>query len=210
MRHGILLNRWFLAPMARYFTGLGYEVYNSSYPSTRKTIQDHAKDLYEEIRRVAASAGNDVEIYFVTHSLGGLVLRYLLTHYEVPRTRRAVQIVPPNQGASVARQLKDDLFYRWVYGRHAGRQLTEDPEGIFAECGVPKNVEIGILAGVLSPLRVINVPVERPHDGVVSYREALLGDFPVLKLRVGHTPALFLPSVWRHVAFFLENGQFEV
>lgn len=209
MRHGILLNRFFMAPMATFLRRRGFTVHNTSYPSTRKTIQDHARDLYEEVRSVRESAGNqDAEIYFVTHSLGGLVLRYMLTHHEVPGVCRAVQIVPPNQGAETARRLKDDFGFKLLYGRHAGRQLTEDPSGIFTECGIPADIDLGIIAGVSTPPMIIPTPLDTPHDCVVARSETVLGNFPVLDLRVGHTIALFVPAVWRQVAAFLDSGSF--
>jgi len=135
-------------------------------------------------------------------------LRYMLTHHAVPGVRRAVQIVPPNQGASAARHLSNGRAFRWLYGPHAGRQLAEDPSGIFTECGVPTDIELGIIAGVSSPPMIIPVPVEKPHDGVVARSEAVLGNFPVLDMNAGHTMALFMPSVWKQVAEFLETGKF--
>src|SRR5262245_1163215 len=99
--HGILLNRWCCAPLASYLERRGFRVVNRSYRTTRKTIEEHAEDLR---RRVEAELcplrekGTPHEVNFVTHSMGGLVVRWLLTHHTIPSVRRVVLMVPPNNG----------------------------------------------------------------------------------------------------------------
>lgn len=99
-RHGIVINRWFMEPMARYLRRRGWEVRNRTYPTTRKLIEEHARDLCDEAKEIekeAIASGGPFELYAVTQSMGGLVLRHALTHLPMPRLRRAVLMVPPNQ-----------------------------------------------------------------------------------------------------------------
>ena len=209
-RHGILINRFLMLPMERYFRRRGYDVRNRTYPTTRKNIEEHARDLADElvaIARVLSAAGEPHEIYALTHSMGGLVLRYALTHYDVPPVRRAVLMVPPNQGSATARYFKDFFLYRWLFGSKAGRQLAEDSPGIFGAAGVPRSTEIGIIAGNV-PWKLYPVRLEKPHDGIVSVSETSLPPFPLRVLPYGHTPILFVRSAWEEAEHFLEHGKF--
>jgi pimeloyl-ACP methyl ester carboxylesterase len=209
LRHGILINRWFLEPMASYFRRRGYEVYNSTYRSTRKLIEEHARDLSEEVRRIESTlpAGIDHELYFIAHSMGALVLRYALTHFPMPPVRRIVLVTPPNQGSITARWLARFSPYRWVAGTRAGAQLAAEFPGIYTECGIPLGTEIGIIAGRVR-LHLLPVPFAGPHDGVVEVEEARLDAFPVKELRYGHTPMLFSRRMWEEARHFLEQGTF--
>lgn len=209
--HGILLNRWFLEPMAVHLSRRGFRVVNRSYPSTRRTIEEHADHLAKlvasEIGSVPPGAG--VEVNFVTHSLGGLVVRYLLTHRQVPNVRRFVLLVPPNNGSRKARLFGRTLLYRAIYGRHSGAQLASDPPGIFAACGVPEGVEMGILAGVGGSL--LTFPTRKltgQHDGVLTLEEVCLPGIPFKVVPYGHTTIVFRRGAMEEVAHFLEHGRF--
>jgi pimeloyl-ACP methyl ester carboxylesterase len=180
-RHGILLNRFALLPVERFFRRLGYEVHNRSYPTTRKRIEEHARDLADDLSRIDADlrrGGEPYEIHVVTHSLGGLVLRYAATHFEIPSIRRAVLIAPPNRGSHTARYFKNFFLYRWLFGGNAGRQLTEEPPGIFGEAGIPQGIEIGIADQRLQQIddQVRRVRRQFPRPGRSSAtRERALG-----------------------------------
>jgi len=209
--HGILLNRWFLEPMAAHLNRRGFRVVNRSYPSTRRTIEEHAEHLSRlvdaEVGRVPP--GVRAEINFVTHSMGGLVVRYLLTHRQVPNVRRFVLLVPPNNGSRKARQFGGTLLYRAIWGRHSGAQLASEPPGIFVACGIPEGVEMGILAGVAGS--VFTFPTRKltgRHDGVVALEEACLPGIPFKAVPYGHTTILFRRGAMEEVAHFLEHGRF--
>lgn len=208
-RHGILINRFFLEPLARHLRRRGFEVRNRSYGTTRKRIEEHAADLFEELRALADELGRfgePCEIDVVTHSMGGLVLRYALTHFPVPPVRRGVLIVPPNRGSKTARGLRHLALYRWLAGA-SGLQLAEDPAEIFASCGRPRDTELGIIAGS-GGRRVLPGELPEPHDGVVSVAEARLDGFPLKELPYGHTPILFRKDLHEEVVHFLEHGAF--
>lgn len=209
-RHGIGVNRWFLLPMERHFRRRGYEVRNRSYPSRRKTIEEHGDELAEELRAIdaeCAARGEEREISCVTHSMGGLLLRRALAHSDLPRVKRAVMLVPPNQGSATARGLWKFFLTRWILGSRAGRQLAEAPPGIFAALGTPEGTEIGIIAGKV-PWKIYPVRLARPHDGLVSVEETALPPFPQKVLPYGHSPILWVRSVWEETAHFLEHGRF--
>jgi pimeloyl-ACP methyl ester carboxylesterase len=211
LRHGIALNRWVLRPMERYFRRHGYIVDNRSYPSTRKHIADLAKDLAGEMREIARSfepATEPVEYYAIGHSMGGLVIRYALTHFETPPVRRAVLIGTPNQGAARARFYKNFFLYRWIFGTKAGWDLAHEPHGgIFVEAGVPPSTEIGTIAGSVG-WRLLPGKLAKPHDAIVSVEEVRFPPSPLIVVPHEHVLMLFSSRVWREAEHFLEQGRF--
>ncbi len=210
LRHGILLNRFFMVPMQRFFEKRGYVVYNRSYPSTRKYIEDHAKDLADELRALKSELelrGTPYELYAVTHSLGGLILRYALTHCDAPAPKRAVLMVPPNRGAETARRLCKFPPYRWIAGRKSAKQLTEEPPGIFEACGIPSATQIGVIAGQVR-FRLLPTHLQKPNDGVVSVAEAQLEPLALRVLPYSHTPILFVRRAMEEADHFLKCGEF--
>jgi len=209
-RHGIVINRFLMLPMERYFRRQGYEVHNSTYPTTRKFIEEHARDLSEELMRLARPCEKQSEPYelsVITHSLGGLVLRYALTHFQMPPIHRAVLFVPPNRGSASARYFKNWFLYRKIFGTRAGSQLAEDPPGIFGAAGFPNGIDTGIIAGNVK-WKLFPTKLEKPHDGVVTFAESSLPPLPIKMLPYGHTPILFVRYAWEEAEHYLRHGRF--
>ena len=72
--HGLARSDASLAPMALALKAAGYRVVNWSYPSTRA----EPAVLVAEVGRAVAEAGPGLEsgpLHFVTHSMGGILLR---------------------------------------------------------------------------------------------------------------------------------------
>ncbi|HLU47933.1 MAG TPA: hypothetical protein VK116_07605 [Planctomycetota bacterium] len=210
-RHGIVINRWFMEPLARFLRRHGLEVSNPSYPTTRKNIEEHAEELASELRGIAKEAdarGDPWELSVVAHSMGSLVFRYAMTHLETPAVRRAVLLGPPNAGSVTARRFRNFPPYRWVFGTKAGSQLAAELPGIYEECGVPPATEIGIIAGI-GNLKLYPVAIPKPHDGVVALEEARLGDCPIATVPFNHTTMLFRRRTHELVLRFLDEGKFD-
>ena len=210
LRHGIAINRYFMLPMERYFRRRGFEVHNRTYPSTKKSIPELASEFAEEITQLdeeLAAVDSPYELYFVTHSMGGLVLRYALTHFSMPKIRRAVLMVPPNRGSTTARYFRGCFLYRWIFGTHAAAELASESAEIYEACGVPEECDVGVIAGDV-PWRLHPVRLDKPHDGVVSVSEAELPPYPLKVLPYGHTPILFVRYAMEEAEHFLTRGQF--
>lgn len=80
----------------------GFETAAISYPSTRRSVAANADTLEELLEDLDGVEG----VSFVTHSLGGLLLRELLSREAAWRARievdAAVMIAPPSQGSAMA------------------------------------------------------------------------------------------------------------
>ena len=100
----------------------GFDATAISYPSTRGSIEDHAAG----IARILDRTDGSTMVSFVTHSMGGLVVRHLLAMDSAWKQRikvgRIVQIAPPNQGAEMAGWVSRFRPYQLVFGK-AGQGL---------------------------------------------------------------------------------------
>lgn len=170
--HGIARSTGTFSKMKQSLTDAGFDAVAVSYPSTRATIEEHATAM----RRLLARLDGTETISFVTHSMGGIVLRYLLTNSREWRKAvsigRVVMIAPPNQGSAVARFLKDVPFYRAMYGK-SGQQLVP---GITKTIPIPQNIDLLIIAGGKNDGNGFNPFLEGDDDGTVKVTETMLDD----------------------------------
>ncbi len=148
---------------------LGYDVVSVRYPSTRDTLQSHAAGLAQVLERLE---GTDV-VHFVTHSMGGLVIRCLLAGEGAWRDRvkvgRVILIAPPNQGSAIARVLQDFQPYKFFWGK-SGQQLTPK-----AAANVPQaRFPFITIAGGRNDGRGYNPLLDGDNDGTVTVAETLL------------------------------------
>ena len=204
--HGFLrtrANTWAAAAALRRD---GWRVVNWGYASRAKIIQDHAGDLVQRLKDIAAAHPGE-PVSFVTHSLGGLVVRAALNRPDCPaeaRRGRAVLLAPPNRGSALARKLSGAAPVRWVFGRHAGRELMETPEDGFDALGVfPDSCEVLVLAGAAGA----NPWIPGPDDGKVGVEETRLRTAHAhRRVKAGHSWIAWSPETIRVVRRFLEGG----
>jgi triacylglycerol lipase len=203
--HGILNPTLIMAPIARHLRREGYRVINWGYPARSRLIEEHASQLAALVRSVDGLG----PIHFVGFSLGGLVIRYYLTHYEMPRAGRLVMIASPNLGTA-----KVDVYYargwfRRLYGTKAMAQLRAANRRFFEEMGVPR-VEFGVIAGCRGNSRGFSRLLEGDDDGAVSVESAqLAGATDFILLPHTHTVLVLVPETARQVAAFLRDGRFD-
>lgn len=203
--HGIFRGPRSMAKIEKALVESGYRVLNFGYPSTRESIEDIAELLHQEVQRLPRGNGR---VHFVTHSLGGIVVRYYLAHYSCPYAGRIVMIAPPNRGSTLASYLAKWMPYRWMFGK-AGQQVAESPDS-YPLLLPPPRAEFGVIAGGLGGEVGINPLIPGDNDGTVKVDETKLPgmkDFILIKGQ--HSTLLAQRPVAENVLFFLAEGTFK-
>ena len=182
----------------------GFQTANVNYPSTRLGIAEHADNLLEIIKSLDGAKS----LSFVTHSLGGLVVRELLARKSeedgMLPARRLVMIAPPNKGSQVADRLKTLPAYRWLTGE-SGQGLTTEAA---AKLPVP-DVEFGIIAGGRGNNNGFNPLLPGDNDGLVTVAEtALDGAQDFMLVRTTHGLIDDHPQTIDATLAFLRDGRF--
>jgi len=189
-----------------HLSGSGYAVVNPGYPSTEQPIQELASVVgtgIAECRERESTA-----IHFVTHSLGGILVRQYFQDNSVAEAKRVVMLAPPNHGSEIVDKYRDEWWYRQVTGV-AGQQLGTGQDGIPNQLA-PIGLEIGIIAGTKSSDPWFAAAMRGANDGKVSVDSAKLAEMQDLFLvDSGHTFLMNTASVVHQVEAFLRNGMFD-
>ncbi len=183
----------------------GYRVISNTYPSRDAAIEDHVAWLDAELD--ACCRGESKRVHFVTHSLGGIILRVYLDANAFPQLGRVVMLSPPNQGSEVVDIFREYDFFRASMGPSA-LQLGTDEESVPKSLG-PVAFELGVITGntTLDPISSYFIPGS--DDGKVAVESAKvegMKDFRVVPH--SHTFIMNSPEVAEQVIAFLRTGAF--
>ena len=120
--HGLARTSSSMSKMQSELEDAGYATANINYPSRDYKIEDLAPMAVNEgLMSCRAIEGVDT-IHFVTHSLGGILVRQYLSEYDLMELGRVVMLGPPNQGSAAVDELGGVPGFDWLNG--AGRPST--------------------------------------------------------------------------------------
>lgn len=205
--HGLARTAISMNPMQRALIDEGFETANIDYASRDDTIEALAEIVIPEGLEACRSKGSVGHIHFVTHSLGGILLRQYLSMHPIPDLGRVVMLGPPNQGSVAVDELRNVPGFDWLNGP-AGLQLGKGEDSVPLKLG-PATFELGVIAGNRTIDPITSSVLENPDDGRVSVEDTKLdgmADFIVVE----HSHA-FMMRMRRPIDLtirFLNSGSF--
>jgi len=207
--HGLCRSNSSMVKMAAALTEAGFIVENVDYPSRTAGIAQLSDDAIGkalENPKLKACA----KIHFVTHSLGGIMVRSYFKRRHFERLGRVVMLGPPNQGSEVVDTLGSWLAFRKLNGP-AGGALGTGPDSTPNTLG-PVAFELGVIAGDRS-INLINslTMIEGKDDGKVSVeRTKVVGMKEHLVVHATHPFLMKNNVVIENTIRFLRTGSFKV
>jgi len=204
--HGLVRSAASMETLEKTLTAEGYVVSNIDYPS-----RDHA---IEALAEIAVGGGIEqcqqqgaTKLNFVTHSLGGILVRLYLKHNPRDDVNRVVMLGPPNQGSEVVDSLKKVPGFELLNGQ-AGMQLGTSESDIPRSLG-PVEFELGVIAGTHSINLILSTFLPNPDDGKVSVASTKVeGMRDFIALPTTHPFMMKNDQVIAQVIHFLRHGAF--
>lgn len=206
--HGLARSAFSMRSLRKSLERTGYLVWNESYPSTEKAIEDLSPIISEGIQFCENNLSP--EIFFVSHSMGGILIRHFFQNHEDPRVKAIVMLAPPNHGSEIADAFKTHAWFRWLNGP-AGQQLETDksPQS-FLKTLKPIKFPIGIITGTKSSDPWFSYLFKGPNDGKVSVESAKLDEMSdFLTINAGHTFIMNSKTVQSQILHFLNHKKFQ-
>ena len=204
--HGLGRSSASLVVLRARLTAAGFRVVNFDYPSTREPMES----LVDSLATAVSSCCEEerTTVHFVTHSLGGVVVRGFLSRSEEPHRGRVVMLSPPNQGSELIDAFSPSPLLMSVVGP-AGVRLGTDSTSYPLRLG-PVRFPLGVIAGDRSLSRLGSWLIPGADDGMVGVDQTRVdGESDFLVVPATHTFIMNRPDVIAAVLSFLELGHFE-
>ena len=205
--HGLCRTSRSMSVMARALTQASYNVHNVDYASRSKSIELLGEDV---VGLAVADCERDgaVKINFVTHSLGGILVRSYLANHSVPTLGRVVMLGSPNQGSEVVDKLGGWWLFKKINGP-AGNELGTGKDSMPNRLGAA-NFCVGIIAGNRTINWINSLMIPGSDDGKVSVaRTKLAGMTDHIVSPSAHPFLMRNATAIRQTIYFLRNGKFD-
>lgn len=202
--HGLARTESSMETLEVKLKGAGYQVVNFNYPSRESAIEMLAN---EAIPTALKSCKPGTDVNFVTHSLGGILVRQYLSQHSILNLKYVVMLGPPNGGSEVVDTLAEVPGFHFLNG-DAGLQLGTGSLSVPNTLGAA-NFNVGIIAGGRSINWILSTMIPGVDDGKVSIeRTKLEGMNDHLLLPVTHPFMMKNDTVIFQVLYYLEHGNF--
>ncbi|MAZ87512.1 MAG: alpha/beta hydrolase [Cellvibrionaceae bacterium] len=203
--HGLARSHRSMSPLEKALREQGYQVVNSEYDSLAAPIETLALTAIDQAVAECPTAASP--IHFVTHSLGGILVRQYAQLKPSAAIGRVVMLGPPNQGSELVDQFAKLPGFDRLNG-FAGRQLGTTADSTPNQLPAV-NFELGVIAGSKSINPLLSYFLPGKDDGKVSIGSTKLdGMKEHLVLPTTHTFMMRNSQVIAQVNHFLSKGEF--
>ena len=172
--HGYASTTTFMRKIVRDIKRANFDCENYAYPGLYTSLDSLGIQLYTDVLE-----DNLDTVSFVTHSMGGLVVRSMLKHSGLdnnfPNIYRIVMISPPNQGADIADLFSTHRYVETVMGPNIAYMRT-DSSSYANRLPIPYDIELGILIGIRGKHKGFNPFIKGDNDGLIKPEHTLLGN----------------------------------
>jgi triacylglycerol lipase len=201
--HGLWRGWRAMQPMERALGNEGFSTLNLPYPSSRLPIAT----LVNRIRTQIDQSVGKHPLHFVTHSLGGIILRKLLVDGVPWEMGRIVMLAPPNRGSEIVDWAKSHPLVHRALGP-AGRELSSDgiPASLAPE--IPADIQAAVIMGNRSSVPLFRNLLKSENDGIVSAADGRIeGLRGFSTVHADHTFIQMHPDAIRLSLHFLKTGE---
>ncbi|MCF8091646.1 MAG: alpha/beta hydrolase [Desulfotignum sp.] len=189
-----------------------FEVLIMSYPNDQ-AIEASTRFFFDQMQQLAKKAPGPVSV--VTHSMGGLVARDMLTRPEfdytgaasakkVPAVNHLIMVAPPSHGTQMARfriftEIKDQIYQIFTQDTHWLHCLLDGTGAAAVDLlpgsrfltrlnqqPLPKNIQMHVIAGMIFPGSDDSFVKNIVGDGLVSVNSARLKTVPLTRVPGSH------------------------
>jgi pimeloyl-ACP methyl ester carboxylesterase len=205
--HGLARSASSMSRMAKALERAGFDVCNVSYPSRKHAIEELAVDFVGSAV-LACFPKDDQPVHFVTHSLGGVILRQLAASGVDIRFGRIVMLSPPSEGSEIVDKFADWWMFRKLNGP-AGSELGTGVDSVPLRLGAT-SLDVGVITGDRSVNWILSTFIPGQDDGKVSVSRARLnGMHDFLVVHSSHPFIMRNAVAIDQTMCYLEHGQFE-
>lgn len=202
--HGLARSAHSMDKMAERLTLQGYKVLNIDYPSRSYSIEQLAEKTISD----ALAQCQGMPVSFVTHSMGGILVRQFLSNHTVKNLNKVVMLGPPNKGTEIVDKLSNIPGFHLVNG-DAGMQLGTGALSVPNQLG-KANFNVGIIAGTQSINLILSSLIPDTDDGKVSVESTKVdGMNDHIEMPTTHVFMMRNDAVIEQVLHYLKQGKFE-
>lgn len=201
--HGLARSSDSMKTIEKHLIEEGYYVINIDYPSREYSIED----LAENVILPAVEQCKDRPVNFVTHSMGGILVRQYLSKHKISNLKKVVMLGPPNNGSEVVDKLCNAPGFNIING-DAGMQLGTGELSIPSQLGAA-NFNLGVIAGNRSVNLILSSLIPDKDDGKVSVASTKLdGMNDHIEMETTHPFMMRNEKVIEQVIHYLKTGRF--
>ena len=209
--HGLGRDSRVMQAMADFLRVQGVaHIYNHSYPSLNFDFPILVQILKDNL---IAQLSDNCDTHFIAHSMGGLLVRLLLTDWRPKHLGALIQISSPNQGTPLVNFFNKFPGFKRYYGPAAIRMSTAiDPNSIVHTLTVP-DYRIGLIASNQSAWKnkcFDKFILKEANDGIVTVAGCQfkgMQDFIVVPAT--HLGVASDPNTLKQSLYFLRQGCFQ-